>query len=52
VNTQVGIAGPGGGRGGQGGVGEMMSRQPEEVGIDSAGRCHATTVVPAPGLGL
>ncbi len=52
VNTQVGVACPGGDRRGQRSVGEVMSRQPEEVGIDSAGRCHATTVVAAPAVRL
>ena len=47
MNTQVGVACPGGDRGRQRSVGEVVSRQPEEVGIDSAGRCHATTVVAA-----
>ena len=47
VNAQVGVAGPGGHRRGQRGVGELVSRQRKEVGIDSAVRCHATTVVAA-----
>ena len=47
VNPQVGVAGPGGDGRRQRGVGELVARQPEEVGIDSAGRCHATTVVAA-----
>jgi len=37
VNTQVGVAGAGRHGRRQCGVGELMSRQPEEVGIDSAG---------------
>lgn len=43
--TQVGIACPGLDSGGERSVCELISRQPEEVGIDSVGRFHATTVV-------
>ena len=52
VNAQVGVAGSGGHGRRQGRVGQLMARQPEEVGIDSALRCHATTVVAAPSAGF
>ena len=45
MNTQVGVARAGGDRRGQGGVGKVVSRQREELGVYSAWRCHATTVV-------
>jgi multiple sugar transport system permease protein len=45
VNAQVGIARAGGDRGGKRGVGELLPRQREEIGVYSARRCHATTVV-------
>jgi len=47
VNAQVGVACPGGHSGGQRSVGELMPGQREEVGINSARCCHATTVVAA-----
>jgi multiple sugar transport system permease protein len=47
VNAQVGIAGTGRNCRGQRRVGKLMSRQAEEVGVDSAGRAHATTVMAA-----
>ena len=42
VNAQVGVARPGSGGGRQRRVGEFVSPQPEEVGIDSSGRCHGS----------
>ena len=40
VNAQVGMAGAGRDGGRQRGVSKLMPRQLEEVGIDSAWRCH------------
>jgi hypothetical protein len=47
VHPQVGVAGPRGQRGRQRGLGELVSRQGKEFGIDPSARSHGSTVVAA-----
>ena len=44
LNSQVRVAGPGRGCRRQCGLGELVSRQAQEVGIDPPIRCHGSTV--------